>query len=241
MTKAPRVLLALAALASVLIIVNAASSGAIFGWASAPILMPLLVIYVLLARPRPTPKFIWLLIAAQVLSWFGDIALAVHIDALFLVGVGCFLLAQICYILTFRAIRPGPHLLSQRKLLLIPYLVYFLAMMAVVLPSAGVLAPALVIYGAILLSMAAMALDAWPRVPPAGARMLLVGSILFVISDSLIAVTKFGPVPENAPVATVLIGTYCVAQILLMLGVMTATSPQALSQHDQPVAPAPTP
>ena len=61
------------------------------------------------------------------------------------------------------------------------------------------------------------------------------------ISDSLIAVTKFGPVPENAPVATVLIGTYCVAQILLMLGVMTATSPQALSQPDQPVAQTPTP
>ncbi len=240
MTKAPRIVLALAALASVLIIVNAASSGHVFGWASAPILMPFLVVYVLLARPRPTPKFIWLLIAAQVLSWFGDIALAVHIDALFLVGVGCFLAAQICYILTFRAITPGPHLLRQRRLLLIPYLVYFLAMMAVVLPSAGVLAPALVIYGAILLSMAAMALDAWPRVPPVGARMLLVGSILFVISDSLIAVTKFGPVPQNAPVATVLIGTYCIAQILLMLGVLTATGQQPTETRDTATGSVPT-
>lgn len=230
-STAGRFLLAVAAAASVLIIINAASSGSILPWARAPLLMPVLIVYVLVERTHPWRAAITWLLAAQVLSWGGDIALALPVDALFIVGVGLFLLAQVSYIVTFTRFK-GPHAVRRRPWLLIPYVAYFLAMMAVVLPSAGGLAPALVVYGGLLLSMAATAMDAWPRLPVRFAKELVVGSVLFVISDSLIALTKFGPVPNNAPVQVILIGTYCVAQILLahaLIGSARTPAPAAAS------------
>ena len=223
-TIAPRARIAmwLAGAASLLIVVEAASDGALLPWARAPLLMPFLVIGTLLVRPAPARAVLGWLVAAQVLSWFGDIALATPIDALFLVGVGFFLLAQISYIVTFTRI-PGRGMIRQRPWLLVFYVAYFVAMMAVVLPGANELAPALVIYGGVLLSMAAMAMNTWGKVDRRSAVLLVVGSILFVISDSLIAVTNFGPVDDSAAVATVLIGTYCLAQIMLAIGVLNGS------------------
>lgn len=217
-----RIAIWLAVAASLLIVVEAASDGSLLPWARAPLLMPFLVVATLLVRPTPArPILVWLL-AAQVLSWFGDIALALPVDALFLVGVGFFLLAQVSYIVTFSRIR-GAGLIRQRPWLLVFYVAYFVAMMAVVLPGADELAPALVIYGGVLLSMAAMAMNTWSKVDRRSGVLLLCGSILFVISDSLIAVTNFGPVSDTPAVGTVLIGTYCVAQIMLAIGVLNGS------------------
>ncbi len=220
-TGAAKVFLGLAVIASVLITLNSATDGDAIPWARAPLLMPWLVLVVIFDRPRPAPRFVAWLLVAQVLSWLGDIALALDDDAVFLVGVGCFLLAQASYIVTFLRI-PGAGLIKQRPILLAPYGLYLVAMMAVVLPGAGMLAPALVVYGSLLLAMAIFAMNAWSKVPRRAAWLLLIGSILFVISDSLIAVTKFGPLERTPLVGTVLIGTYCIAQIMLALGVLDA-------------------
>ena len=231
-----RIAIWLAVAASLLIVVEAASDGSLLPWARAPLLMPFLVVATLLARPAPARPVLAWLVAAQVLSWFGDIALALPVDALFLVGVGFFLLAQVSYIVTFSRIH-GDGLIRQRPWLLVFYAAYFLAMMAVVLPGADELAPALVIYGGVLLSMAAMAMNTWGKVDRRSGVLLLCGSILFVISDSLIAVTNFGPVPDNPAVATVLIGTYCVAQIMLAIGVLDGARWAASKSAGLPAGP----
>lgn len=216
-----RLFLGLAALASILITINAATHDAVLPWARAPLLMPFLIVYVVLRRPWRDGRTIGWLLAAQVLSWVGDVALATDNATLFLVGVGFFLLAQVSYIVTFRTI-PGGHLVRRRPIVLVPYGIYLVGMMALVLPDAGALWPALLVYGLLLLGMAVAAVDAWDRVGSPARGLLLLGSVLFVISDSLIALTKFGPIERSAAVATVLIGTYCIAQILLALGILSA-------------------
>ena len=220
MARARQVVLAAAILASVIITIGSLTEGELFGWARAPLLMPIVVVFTLLSRPLPGARVLVPLLAAQVFSWFGDIALASEGDY-FVLGVAMFLLAQVSYIVTFLGIK-GQHLLRLRPVVIVPYLVYYVGILALVLPKAGELALPLVVYGTTLTAMAVFAMDAWPRVPPSAARMLLIGSILFVTSDSLIALTKFDIVPDNGFVSAILIGTYCVAQILLAMGVLGA-------------------
>ena len=222
MTRARQVFLGLSVVAAALKEKSTASGGDVLGWARAPILMPFIIVFTWLSKPTPTPRFFMMLLTAQVFSWLGDIALALGIDALFLVGVALFLCAQISYILTFRRI-PGNHLLKRRRWVLAPYVVYWVAILALMLPRVEVaLIVPLFIYGTVLISMAVFAVDTWDRVPRDAARMLVAGSILFVISDSMIALTKFGPLHSGAVEDTILIGTYCIAQILLALGVIRA-------------------
>lgn len=207
-----------AIIVSVIITLGSLTGADALAWARAPLLMPLVVVFTLLTRPLPGARVLVPLLAAQVFSWFGDIALASEGD-FFVIGVGMFLLAQVSYIVTFLGIK-GPHLVKLKAVVLLPYVAYYVGILALVLPKAGDLAAPLVVYGATLTGMAVAAMDAWPRVPPAMARMLLGGSILFVASDSLIALTKFDIVPDNGFVSAILIGTYCAAQILLALGVL---------------------
>ncbi|MCB0914784.1 MAG: lysoplasmalogenase [Actinobacteria bacterium] len=223
MARARTLLLAVAIVASILITGAALTGASWLAWARAPLLMPLIVLVTLLWRPLPGLRVLIPLLAAQVFSWFGDIALASEGDY-FVLGVGMFLLAQVSYIATFLGI-PGNHLLRQRPVVIVPYAVYLAVMLTLVVPKAGDLALPLVVYGTTLTAMAVFAADTWARVPKPAGLLLLFGSILFVTSDSLIALTKFEVVPDNNPVAAVLIGTYCAAQIMLALGVLRG-SPQ---------------
>lgn len=218
MARARQIALIAALIVSVIITIGSLTEGALFGWARAPLLMPIVVLMTLLSRPLPGARVLVPLLAAQVFSWFGDIALASEGDY-FVLGVGMFLLAQVSYIVTFLGIK-GPHQLRIKPVVLVPYLVYYVGILALVLPKAGELALPLVVYGTTLTAMAVFAMDTWPRVSPLAARMLLFGSILFVTSDSLIALTKFDIVPDNGFVAAILIGTYCAAQVMLALGVL---------------------
>ena len=67
-TIAPRARIALwlAGAASLLIVVEAASDGALLPWARAPLLMPFLVIGTLLVRPAPARAVLGWLVAAEV-------------------------------------------------------------------------------------------------------------------------------------------------------------------------------
>lgn len=200
-----------------LIILQAATGAAWLAWARAPLLMPFVLGWTLLTRPVPTRRILVPLLIAQVFSFFGDLLLAA--EGQFVPGVAMFLLAQVAYIVTFLGWR-GPHLIRLKPWTVLPYAAYLAAMLIVVVPRAGELALPIVVYGTTLCAMAAVAMDATARIEPRSARALLIGTILFVISDSMIALTKFEVVAQGAIAATILIGTYCAAQILIALGVL---------------------
>lgn len=147
-------------------------------------------------------------------SWIGDsLPWFFSGDTAFLTMVGGFLVAQFAYITAFWRLRTS-SILVVRKAWLFPYAVLFVALVVACLPGAGVLAPAVVIYGIALVTTAilvtGMNVIAW------------IGGALFFISDGLIALKAFADFwPLSGAVQSVsVMATYLPAQLLLVIGVL---------------------
>jgi uncharacterized membrane protein YhhN len=160
-----------------------------------------------------------LAIWALVFSGIGDVLLEIDDSNmqsspfLFLGGLVSFLSAHLIYIKAFFA--DITLLSTSLKLLLI---VYYFVMMCVLLPHAEAnLVLPIVIYGFVIASMAAtmMARFRVTNTTMSSKILALLGSLSFVISDSILAVNKF-TVPINHGKAYVMI-TYYLAQILLAI------------------------
>jgi uncharacterized membrane protein YhhN len=76
-------------------------------------------------------------------------------------------------------------------------------------------------YGCVLMMMSICALNLVNRMPAKAAWVTFTGSILFVASDSAIAVTAIGSVPESPASGALVMLTYIAAQGLIALGLLT--------------------
>lgn len=175
------------------------------------LLMPLLAVgLVLLAGTEG--RLVRLTLLALGFSWLGDsVPRLLEDDPAFLAMVGCFLVAQLVYVVAFRPYAAASVPVAHRRSLA-AYLLPVAALMALCLPDAGVLAPAVVLYGGCLLAMALLASGVHP--------LAWVGGAVFAVSDGLIATGAFGPwdVPTGVGGAAVMT-TYALAQLLIVLGV----------------------
>lgn len=155
----------------------------------------------------------WTLIALG-FSWLGDtVPRSLSGDAAFLAMVGGFLLAQLAYITAF-APRWRGSILARRRWWLAPYAALFVALVVACLPHAGALAPAVVIYGVTLVSMAILATGVH--------RLAWLGGALFFVSDGLIALRSFAPwwPLHGATESIAIMTTYFAGQLLLVIGVL---------------------
>ncbi|MBO0841880.1 MAG: lysoplasmalogenase [Nocardioides sp.] len=174
------------------------------------LLMPALAVFLITHGLDTRLRKLTLL--ALTFSWVGDLfPRFLHGDAAFMGMIVAFLCAQVSYIAAFRPYAARSVLRTPR---VIPYVVVLLALVAICAPGAGALAPAVVVYGLSLLTMAALATGV--------NRLTTVGGAVFVVSDSLIALDAFVKHwPLHDPVQpTAVMATYVVAQALLTLGVL---------------------
>ncbi|MGB8650823.1 MAG: lysoplasmalogenase [Mycobacteriales bacterium] len=160
-----------------------------------PLLMPTL----LQGRDRATQR-------ALALGGVGDVALLGSSEVAFMAGLGSFLVSHAAWVHAIRQ-RVGGGLLRRRPLAATPYLAAFAGLNAYLWPRTGKDRVPVLLYSAALLTMALTALDSGnPRTAAGGA--------LFLASDSLLALEKFGdvhlPVHEGWVMAT-----YTAAQALL--------------------------
>jgi uncharacterized membrane protein YhhN len=175
------------------------------------LLMPVLAGVLLTRTTSPRSRLVTLTLGALGFSWLGDSApRLLHDDPAFLAMVGFFLVAQVCYIIAFRAY-DGDSIVRRRRGWLAAYGVVVLALVVVCLPGAGVLAPAVLVYGLCLGTMAVLATGV--------DRLAWVGGAFFLVSDGLIAVDAFSDLDLPAHDVSVM-ATYVVAQLLLVLGVI---------------------
>ncbi|MFC7495084.1 MULTISPECIES: lysoplasmalogenase [unclassified Nocardioides] len=175
------------------------------------LLMPVLAGALLVERPAERSRLVRLTAAALGASWLGDSApRLLDGDAAFIVMVAFFLVAQGCYIAAFRPYR-DESILRGRPGWLAAYVVVTLALVGACLPEAGGLAPAVVVYGAALGTMAVLATGVHP--------LAWVGGAFFLVSDGLIAIEAFSSLELPAHSVWVM-ATYVVAQGLLVLGVI---------------------
>jgi uncharacterized membrane protein YhhN len=184
-----------------------------------PLLMPLIaLLFVLNSRGRTRNPFIFL---AFLFSWIGDIFLMLSAtnELMFYAGVGGFFFAQLSYIKVFSVKKQAQlkGLIQRKPFLLLLFAAYLTGILALILGDLkGVMIPVIIIYAICLITMSVMALNRFGIVNSISFRLVFIGSLLFVISDSMIAINKFY---ASFPLASFLIMlTYLGAQYLIMMG-----------------------
>jgi uncharacterized membrane protein YhhN len=156
-----------------------------------------------------------LLALALAFSSAGDVLLDLD-PKLFVFGLSAFLLAHISYICLFVRNRPRPlHPGLPRIAAVVAVLAYSATLSTWIVPSAKGLAVPVVFYVCALTTMASTAILARFEQPWVAA-----GALLFVMSDSLLAINKFkAPVPAR----DLLVGTtYYLGQCGIALGYLAS-------------------
>ncbi len=160
-----------------------------------PLLMPSLMV----GRDRPTQR-------ALALGGVGDVALLGSGDVAFMAGLGSFLASHVAWIVVLRQ-RPRVGRLRARPVLATPYVAAFAGLNAYLWKRTGKDRIPVVVYSTVLLTMSLAALDS-------GSPKAAAGGALFLASDSLLALEKFGDVHLPGHGGLVM-ATYASAQALL--------------------------
>ena len=184
---------------------------------SKPLLMPVLAIYFISeTRGAVTPLKAWIILAL-VFSWLGDILLMFQEgnSIFFLLGLSAFFVAQISYIVFFHNIRMKEYIRGN-ALLLLAVIVYYFILISVISPHLGDLKLPVRIYGVVLSFMVMLAMHTLFSKNRTAGRWMMIGAILFVASDSLLAFNKFYSSFNYAGVMIML--TYGVAQLFIAGG-----------------------
>ncbi len=191
-----------------------------------PLIMALLLLYVWQSyRAIVYPGLIRWLLIGMAFALAGDVCLMIREVDLFAPGLGAFLVMQVCYSVAFQqSIRKHKQTLTGRTMWL-PFGLY-LALFLVLLRPAFVKNPALlmlwwpvVVYAICLNTMGLLA--SRRRSLPFYSQVLI-GALLFIFSDSVIAVNKFlQPVPGAS---WLVMSTYAAAQYLIVTGMVQALS-----------------
>ena len=181
-----------------------------------PLLMPLLIFHLYRYADGNITLPRILLVASLLFSWLGDLLLMGSGDQYFLGGLVSFLVAHLFYAVVFyRATDRKPRL---NALSLIPFLVYGLVILYILIPRTGNLALGIIIYAIGILIMAFMASIRKGVTNTLSYYLVFGGAILFVTSDTLIAFDKFyNPIVHSD---VMIMTTYIAAQLLIVRGVL---------------------
>jgi uncharacterized membrane protein YhhN len=164
-------------------------------------------------------RYWWGLVAGLAWSLAGDVLLMLPRDR-FLAGLGCFLVAQVCYLVAFTSDTP----FAARRLPFLGWGLVGVAALTAIWPNLpAALRIPVVLYAGLLLTMAAQAASraAYLRTPAALGAAL--GATFFVASDTLLGLNRFGfAVPHSR---LLVLGTYFTAQWLIARSNQRQTDP----------------
>lgn len=196
------------------------------GWlemATKPLLMITLVVYYLSSRKGPMSNLAKLMIGALVFSWFGDVILMLQgaIEGIFIFGLAAFLIAHIFYIFSYKLAKfeePGELNKSFVKTR-IAFLVFIGgALVYMLYPFLDDLLIPVFIYTSVIIAMGIFALLRRGWTVDKSFIMVYSGALLFIMSDSLIAINKFmNPILQAS---LLIMATYIAAQFLIVKGIL---------------------
>lgn len=185
---------------------------------SKPFLMTSLVIIYLVSVKKSSFWFI----SALFFSFWGDVLLLFK-EQFFVFGLGSFLLAHILYIkITSAFIKK----ISLQKVVLVclPFVAFLFSFLFLIKDNLAEMIVPVIIYGIVISSFGAVALLNYVQEKSTANLWLFLGAIIFIISDSLIAINKFYEPKEMYQICIML--TYIVAQYLICKAVIAKTSYQ---------------
>lgn len=178
---------------------------------------PLLMITLLLhfvSASKGYPSWRIYVIAAIVFSWGGDVLLMK--SSMFIPGLASFLVAHILYIITYQ--KTGASQGKLKSLDVAKFLLIGSVLFWVLYPGLGDLQIPVILYALTILLMGIWAHKRRGATSSASFLMVSTGAMLFVLSDSMIAINKFTiAVPAER---LLVMSTYITAQYLIIQGLL---------------------
>lgn len=187
-----------------------------------PALMILLGVYYWIAQRSTDKTTSSTMILAIIFSWMGDVLLMQTGQQFFMFGLTAFLMAHLFYILAYRQHRRADSSEAlqglQRIRFAFPIVLAGTGLVTVLYSHLDDLRIPVLVYAGVITTMVLAALFRFGRTGSASFAMVFGGAILFMMSDSLIAINKFlAPLPY-AHFWIML--TYISAQLLIVKGLL---------------------
>jgi uncharacterized membrane protein YhhN len=184
---------------------------------SKPLVVITLIFYFLSATKGIKNNLKKFILGALIFSWLGDVLLM--FDSMdknfFLFGLTAFLIAHLFYILYFSKIRIGENAKLNWKFALI-VAVYYSGLIYILYNDLGEMKIPVLVYGLVISTMFLLALHMLFIKNREAGKMMMLGALLFVASDSILAINKFYQPFEMAGILIML--TYGLAQLFITLG-----------------------
>lgn len=174
---------------------------------SKPLIIPALIAYYLIGTSSVNKWYV----IALIFSFAGDVLL-LDKSNLFLMGIAAFLITQLLYISIFSKGLRGSSFINKLKALL-PFLVYFIVLITVLKPGLQDFFIPVLVYGLAISLFGFVALLNYLIKKDMVSLRLLTGALLFIVSDSLIALNKF--YQERSIYPVIIMITYIAAQYLI--------------------------
>ncbi len=194
-----------------------------------PLLMPILIFWLFKAMNYKLNLFQQLIAAGLVFSCFGDIFLMFDQANLFIWGLGSFFITHILYIVSFIYSNKNSHTpWSARLFFALPFVGFTYMFIWILSPyilsseEHQALFIPVVFYASIIATMGITATWRISISDKGSYYYILYGALLFIASDSMIAINKFiSPIPWASILIMV---TYMTAQFIIVKGGMKQTS-----------------
>jgi len=182
-----------------------------------PLLIPVLAGYFISQTKIITSSLRKWIVLALFFSFLGDVLLMFQAkkEIFFLLGLSSFLLAHIFYIVFFHKVRIKESVKGNPWLLVL-VVIYYAALINWLSPYLGEMKLPVRIYGIVISFMFMLAMHMLFIKNKIAGKWMMVGALLFVISDSTLAINKFYDPFELADIVIML--TYGLAQLFILQG-----------------------
>jgi uncharacterized membrane protein YhhN len=182
-----------------------------------PLIIPVLIGHFASQVKNITAGLAKWIVLALLFSLGGDVLLMFQSqqDIFFLLGLSSFLIAHIFYIIFFHKVRVQEQVKSNVAFLAI-VLVYYVGLITLLSPHLGDMKLPVRIYGIIISFMFMLAMHMLFIKNKQAGKWMMIGALLFVISDSVLAINKFYQSFELA--GAIIMLTYGLAQLFIVEG-----------------------
>jgi uncharacterized membrane protein YhhN len=203
------------------------------------LLMPSLAIFFYSGVKRNFQLLHKLVITGLIFSWLGDLSLQLandkwesllSPDKMFIIGLGSFLIAHVFYIFAFNLPVGKNTVLTSRIYMTILVIAYGIILIRLLYTNLGDMMIPVILYAIVILLMLLSALNRYGKVNKVSYVLVAIGALLFVISDSMIAINKFHMKFDYARILIMI--TYITAQFLIVSGCILQDRQKLNSQQN---------
>lgn len=177
-----------------------------------PMIMASLIGFYITVERRQSNAFV----LAMIFALLGDVFLMFKGDDFFLIGLLCFMVMQLLY--TFLFSREGSKDMKRLLMISLPLLLLTVGVISVLWNDLGDLRIPVLVYAMAITAMVISAI--YRKNILKGYSAVVLGVVLFLISDAVLAISKFGGALPFQDI--VIMSTYMTAQFLIVRGMVAA-------------------